>query len=165
MFKHDTLHYSIIYFFLCSLLYSCIERQPFTDDNAPLIIDEDEQAVVKGVSVEGEERNYTFTVTLQSPDTGCEQYADWWEIVDPQFEFIYRRILTHSHVNEQPFSRSGGPVDIFTDEEVIIRGHMNNLGYGELVFRGSVSDGFFPDTLLTVVDISGTGPQPSGCEF
>ena len=147
------------------IINACIEREPFTDDNAPLVIDDSKQAVVTGVAVEGNERDYTFSVTLQSPDTGCDQYADWWEIVDPQFEFIYRRILTHSHVDEQPFTRSGGPVDIYEDEEVLIRGHMNNFGYGELIFRGSVSGGFAQDTLLTVVDISGTGPQPSGCAF
>ncbi len=150
----------ILLFFL-----SACQGDEREQDSSVLIINEDEHAVVTKVEVTGEDRNYNFQVTLKSPDTGCEQYADWWEIVDPQFEFIYRRNLGHSHVNEQPFTRSGGPVDIFEDEEVIIRGHMNSSGYGPLAFRGSVKDGFVLDTLRTAVDLSGVGPVPENCAF
>ena len=60
---------------------------------------------------------------------------------------LYRRILTHSHVDEQPFTRSGGPVAIDADENIIIRAHMNTLGYGHTVLSGSVSQGFTMSTL------------------
>ena len=36
-------------------------------------------ADVTAVEVRGEEGAYTFSVTVSSPDTGCDQYADWWE--------------------------------------------------------------------------------------
>ena len=149
------------------MLISCNsqDNDPENTPLAPLEVNEERQAVVTAVTVSGEERDYTFNVTLQSPDTGCDQYADWWEIIDPQFEFIYRRVLGHSHITEQPFTRSGGPVDIFEDEEVIIRGHMNSLGYGSIVFRGTVESGFFRDTLNISYDLSGVGPEPEDCAF
>ena len=43
---------------------------------------------------------------------------------------LYRRILAHSHVDEQPFVRSGGPVPVGASDIVIVRGHMNPGGYG-----------------------------------
>lgn len=127
-------------------------------------------AVVTQVSVSGAERNYSFSVTLLSPDTGCEQYADWWEVVSVDGTNLhYRRTLAHSHVSEQPFTRSGGSVNINAGTEVIVRGHMNATGYGDgkIAMKGSVTSGF------SVFEIpSGFGanlekiqPQPNGCAF
>lgn len=119
------------------------------------------------VAVTGEANNYTFAVTISSADTGCEQYADWWEVVDTQTgELLYRRILAHSHINEQPFTRSGGPVPITPEQSVIIRGHMGGVQshYGGQVFGGSVETGF-----QTVVDslpgLETVDPLPKGCAF
>ncbi|MCB0054175.1 MAG: hypothetical protein KDE24_32035, partial [Caldilinea sp.] len=67
-------------------------------------------ADVFGVTVRGDDGAYQFSVEIASPDTGCNQYADWWEVLDSDGNLLYRRILTHSHVDEQPFIRSGGPV-------------------------------------------------------
>lgn len=89
-------------------------------------LDADSQAVVTAVSFTGTPDDYTFSVEISSPDTGCDQYADWWEVFDKEGELIYRRILGHSHVNEQPFTRSGGAVKIQEDTFVYIRAHMNN---------------------------------------
>jgi len=80
---------------------------------------------------------------------------------------LYRRILAHSHVNEQPFTRSGSPVNIAKDEIVYIRAHMNNKGYGDVVFKGSVSAGFNQETLETTFasELETTAPLPNGCAF
>ncbi|WP_238719066.1 hypothetical protein [Pelagihabitans pacificus] len=122
---------------------------------------------VTDVSVTGNENAYTFSVTIISPDTGCDQYADWWEVVDTDGNLVYRRILTHSHVEEQPFTRSGGPVDISENTAVYIRAHMNNSGYGTAVFQGSVADGFTAGRLGTdfAEELESTEPLPDGCAF
>ncbi len=119
------------------------------------------------VAFTGEANNYTFAVTISSADTGCEQYANWWEVVDTQTgELLYRRILAHSHVNEQPFTRSGGPIPIEPDQTVIIRAHMGGIQshYGGQVFGGSVATGFQPvvDALPGLETIE---PLPKGCAF
>lgn len=124
-------------------------------------------ADVISVRVSGETGTYIFTVEVRSPDLGCEQYADWWEVVNEDGNLIYRRILTHSHVTEQPFTRSGGPVEIENDTIVLIRAHMNNSGYGGVAMRGSVRDGFTAEELSPefsshLVEIH---PLPEGCDF
>ncbi len=132
-----------------------------------LNLNRDSQAVVEAVTFSGSEHNYRFDVQLKSPDTGCEQYADWWEIIDQKENLIYRRILLHSHVDEQPFTRSGSPVDIDDTTFVYIRGHMNNLGYSSFVFGGSIKDGFeameLPITFAA--NLVAAAPLPDGCAF
>ncbi len=103
----------------------------------------DEHADVTAVETSGDVGDYTFEVTVESPDTGCDQYADWWEVVAPDgSELIYRRILAHSHADEQPFTRTGGPVIIESDSTVVVRAHMNTVGYGGQALRGSPDSGF-----------------------
>ena len=103
-------------------------------------------AVVEGVAVSGEPGGYTFSVTIRSPDTGCEQYADWWEVISAEGDLVYRRVLLHSHVGEQPFTRSGGPIEAGPATELIVRGHMNGGGYGPGM-RGTAEGGFGPADL------------------
>ncbi|MEM9808843.1 MAG: hypothetical protein AAF959_26615 [Cyanobacteria bacterium P01_D01_bin.56] len=124
-------------------------------------------ADVVSVAVTGEAANYTFATTINSADTGCEQYADWWEVADPETgQLIYRRILAHSHTNEQPFTRSGGPVEIGPEQTVVIRGHMGGVrsNYGGQVLSGSVTAGFQPieDPLPSLESVA---PLPTGCAF
>ncbi len=130
-------------------------------------VEDPEFADVRKVEVRGNEQSYNFSVTLKSPDEGCDQYADWWEIVSEEGQLIYRRILAHSHVDEQPFSRSGGPIEINKDQQVWVRAHMNNTGYGGLVVKGSVEDGFqitpWPDGFAT--GLEKVQPLPTGCAF
>lgn len=124
-------------------------------------------ADVTDVSLSGSEGRYTLQVEISSPDTGCDQYADWWEVVTEEGELIYRRILLHSHVDEQPFTRGGGPAGISDDTAVWIRAHMNNSGYGGQVFYGSVSNGFeakeHPDDFA--MELENEDPLPDDCAF
>ncbi len=48
----------------------------------------------------------SFDVTVASADTGDEKYADAWEVRTPDGEVVATRVLTHPHVNEQPFTRA-----------------------------------------------------------
>jgi len=119
------------------------------------------------VTVSGTENNYTFSVTISSPDTGCDQYADWWEVVSASGDLLYRRILLHSHVNEQPFSRSGGVVPITSDQVAWIRAHMNNEGYGGKVMKGTVLGGFEEEIQPEgfALGLDQESPLPLGCAF
>ncbi len=124
-------------------------------------------ANITAVAVQGNEANYTFNVTIKSDETGCDQYADWWEVLKADGSLVYRRILAHSHPNDQPFTRSGGPVKITQDETLYIRAHMNKLGYVGDVYSGTVDEGFvkieslpdFPSSL------DKQEPLPTGCAF
>ena len=66
-------------------------------------------ADVVAVVASGESGAYRFAVSVVSPDTGCDRFADYWEVVTPTGALVYRRVLLHSHVDEQPFVRTGGP--------------------------------------------------------
>lgn len=129
--------------------------------------EKDQAAKIVSVSAFGEVQNYTFKVGISSPDLGCDQYADWWEVVDLEGNLIYRRILLHSHVNEQPFVRSGGPVAIDENQTVIVRAHMNNSGYGMQAFQGNIKKGFQQIKLEEgfAADLETQAPLPSECAF
>lgn len=143
-------------------------------DKEEMLVDEsdstsifDFNARVTEVSISGESNAYTISTTISSPDTGCDQYADWWEIIDLEGNLIYRRILTHSHVDEQPFTRSGSNIPLENDEQVYIRVHMNNSGYTSAVQKGSVANGFSADELSTdfAENLEKVAPLPNGCAF
>ena len=108
-----------------------------------------------------------MSVTVASPDIGCESYADWWEAVSEDGELLTRRVLLHSHVEEQPFTRSVGGLHAQPDDTVIIRAHMSVGGYGGSVMRGTVADGFVPAELPPdfASDLETQGPLPTNCAF
>ncbi len=159
---------TILIFYLPVILnvISCKE-----DNNSaeitPSVINTNATAEIVSVSVTGEENRYSFSVGIKSPDTGCDQYANWWEVISEDGNLIYRRILAHSHVSEQPFVRSGGPVAIKKDQIVYVRAHMNTSGYGEKVFKGNVAEGFKESTLdkTFAMQLETTPPLPCGCAF
>ncbi len=124
-------------------------------------------ADVISVQVSGSEGAYQFSVQVNSPDTGCEQYADWWEVLTEEGQLVYRRVLLHSHFGEQPFTRSGGPAAIQADTRVWVRAHMNTSGYGGAALRGSVQTGFEPAELSPefAADLADQPPLPEDCAF
>jgi hypothetical protein len=124
-------------------------------------------ANVIAVQTSGSDGAYRFAVTLQSTETGCDQYANWWEVLSKEGTLLYRRILVHSHPDTQPFTRSGGSVNIGKDDIVYVRGHMNKEGYVGDIFKGTVYSGFkkvtkIPNFSKTIETLS---PLPAGCAF
>jgi len=157
----------LISFFCC-----CSSSTPTTaiaeeESSGDEPLSQNSRAIVTAVSVSGPENGYTFAVTIESPDTGCDRYANWWEIVSLDGNLIFRRVLGHSHVNEQPFTRSGGTVAIGANEEVYIRAHMNSKGYGDQAFIGSVRNGFSATTLDAdfSIELEDVDPLPANCAF
>ncbi|MFS4482798.1 hypothetical protein ACKGJY_07255 [Hyunsoonleella sp. 2307UL5-6] len=159
-----------VVFSLLFMLSSCNDADDSiaTKNETELESNESAKASIVSVTSTGTAGAYVFSVGIASPDTGCDQYANWWEVISEDGStLIYRRILGHSHVNEQPFVRSGGTVTIDASQMVIIRAHMNTSGYGINVFRGSVSTGFKEDTLAEnfADNLSMQQPLPTNCAF
>ncbi|RMH17944.1 MAG: hypothetical protein D6696_14365 [Acidobacteria bacterium] len=147
---------------MLALLVAACRALPAADDAAPEIL-----ADVVSVRVEGEAGAYRFAVGIASPDQGCEQYADWWEVVSPDGELIHRRVLRHSHAGEQPFVRSGGPIPLAAGDVVWVRAHMHPTGYGGRAFRGSAGGGFHPAELPAsfAAELETAPPQPPPCAW
>ena len=100
------------------------------------------EANITAVEVSGSKGAYSFSVTVSSVETGCDQYANWWEVLDSEGTLLYRRILLHAHPDAQPFTRVGGDVDIDPYTLVYVRAHMHPVGYVGTVLKGSVATGF-----------------------
>ncbi len=125
------------------------------------------RADVIDVSITGSPGDYSLSVTVASPDLGCSSYADWWEAVSEDGELLTRRVLLHAHVQEQPFTRSGGGLKVQPGDTVIIRAHMSVDGYGGAVMRGTVADGFSSAELPSgfAADLETQRPLPANCTF
>jgi hypothetical protein len=55
---------------------------------------------------------FVVSATVRSADTGWDRYADAWEVRSSDGDVLGTRILAHPHVDEQPFTRSLGDVEI-----------------------------------------------------
>lgn len=160
---------NLIFLLTVSFIMSCAqknhiqEKEPEQEEE----VNPSSGAAVTKVVVQGNAQAYTFLVTVESPDTGCDQYADWWEVVTLDGALVYRRVLLHSHVSEQPFTRSGGAVTIDAKQEVYVRAHMNNKGYGTKVMKGSPAAGFEAIDLAEdfAKDLDQQEPLPKDCDF
>ncbi|MCB1773812.1 MAG: hypothetical protein KDI88_09365 [Gammaproteobacteria bacterium] len=76
-------------------------------------------------------RRFTISVTLRHADSGWDHYANRWEVVGPDGRVLATRTLYHPHVDEQPFTRSLGDIDIpMPITWVKIRGHDLVHGHG-----------------------------------
>jgi len=78
----------------------------------------DEVQIVK-VKAENQRSSWVFHVTLKHGDTGWDHYADAWRVVTEDGKELGTRTLYHPHVDEQPFTRSLGDVEIPTDASVV----------------------------------------------
>ena len=90
------------------------------------------EADVVGVKVTKEgPRVFRFTVTVKHTDEGWDHYADKWDIIGPDGTTLGSRVLIHPHVDEQPFTRSLGNVDIPEGvDNVTIRANDTVHGFG-----------------------------------
>ena len=135
-------------------------------------------AHVTAVSTSGSEGAYTFSVSVESADVDCTQFADFWEVLGEDGSLLYRRILEHSHTDANgttdagapgnTFTRDGGPVAIEPARVVIVRAHMNTSGYNGRAMRGSVDAGFAvaPDIdSRFAAGVEDEMPLPTGCLF
>ncbi|MEM7519430.1 MAG: hypothetical protein AAF307_00200 [Pseudomonadota bacterium] len=77
---------------------------------------------------------WRFDVTLSHADTGWDDYADGWRILDAQGNELGLRVLAHPHVNEQPFTRSLSGVKIPEElTEVRVQARDNVGGWGDAI--------------------------------
>ena len=123
-------------------------------------------AVVLNLDVEGTANDYTFNVSLYSRDSGCDKYADWWEVLGEDGELLYRHVFDKSHPDEQPFTSSIESIKITEDKTVIVRAHMNDTGYeARQAWKGSVKNGFKFVRLSEnfAASVTKEEPQPPEC--
>ena len=88
--------------------------------------------MVENVTISGN----SVSVTLSQPDTGWDDYADGWEVLDADGNRLGYRELLHPHVNEQPFTRSLSGVGIPDDATVVyIRARDSVGGWSEDLYE------------------------------
>ena len=179
--KHGKYWLAVLYLTVGMLfVWGCAADQPEVSEiaiseSAPEEVEQVVDTVVAdvvSVEVTGDPNAYRFSVEIASPDTGCDQYADWWEVLSEDGALIYRRILAHSHTEENgtgnPFTRDGGPVALASDQIVVVRAHMNNTGYVGEAMQGSAESGFVEATEIGsgfAIDVEDDDPQPEFCAF
>ena len=115
------------------------------------------------MSVDGIPGSYSFKVTIQAPDSSCNQRTDWWEVITLQGDLQknHRRIFNKVYEDfPKPLEDTMQSLDIQPDEEVIIRAHFQGnyfsgrdpfsddnswyqkSGYTDQAMRGTIADGF-----------------------
>jgi hypothetical protein len=78
---------------------------------------------------------WVFSVTIDHRDEllddGSEHYADQWQVIDPRNNNVLAtRVLTHSHINEMPFTRSMSGIEIPEElDSVIVRAGCTHHGF------------------------------------
>ncbi len=82
-----------------------------------------------------EDGTYAFTATVSHRDEGWTHYADKWKVLSPTGDILGTRTLYHPHVDEQPFTRSLGRVEIpIGVTSVTVRAYDNVHGAGTRTF-------------------------------
>lgn len=110
---------------------------PPTDTPATIIStegnpDPDYAQVIYVKATQNSDGTWRFDTTVYHDDQGWDDYADAWQVVDPQTgEILAERILTHPHDNEQPFTRSQSSIVIPPEViQVVVRAKDNVEGFG-----------------------------------
>lgn len=90
-----------------------------------------EADVVGAEAVQDGEGTWRFQVTVRHADAGWDHYADRWEVLAPDGTILAVRELAHPHVDEQPFTRSLGGVEIPPEIDTVrLRARDSAHGYG-----------------------------------
>ncbi len=111
---------------------SSAEAEASPDPTSPASVDRGCADVI-GVEVGGD-GPFTFAVTVSSPDTGWDKYADEWRVESETGDVLAVRELTHPHVDEQPFTRSLDGVEVEPGSSVVVAARDSVQGYcGETV--------------------------------
>jgi hypothetical protein len=101
----------------------------------PLGAEAGEAKVVNATATANGGGSYTFSATIAHADTGWKHYADKFEVLAPDGRVLGTRVLYHPHVNEQPFTRSLGGVQVPAGlTEVIVRASDNVHKAGKATF-------------------------------
>ncbi|MCI5075943.1 hypothetical protein [Oricola sp.] len=78
---------------------------------------------------------WRFDVTVRHADEGWDHYADKWIVAGTDGAIYGERVLTHPHVDEQPFTRSQSGIVVPRDiAAVVIRAHDSVHGFGGAEF-------------------------------
>lgn len=98
------------------------------------------QADVVFVEIRQEDADtWTFAVTVRHDDRDPDHWADWWRVRSVDGRQLGRRVLLHSHVGEQPFTRDERiriPRDVRT---VVVEAHDKVHGLGGATVTADLS--------------------------
>jgi hypothetical protein len=98
-----------------------------------------DDASIEAVEARQAGENWTFSVTLRHGDTGWDDYADGWRVVDAEGTELGLRVLYHPHVEEQPFTRSLSDVNVPDGTtQVFVEARTNVDGWGAARFPVSL---------------------------
>jgi len=99
------------------------------------------EPVIKAANAQMSGGGWNFSVTLEHPDSGWDHYADGWQVESEDGTVLGYRTLHHPHVNEQPFTRSLGGVEIPAGvTSVYIRSHCLVDGFGKSRFEVKIDN-------------------------
>lgn len=98
-----------------------------------------DDAVIESAEARASGDSWTFSVTLSHADTGWDDYADGWRVVDANGSELGLRVLYHPHVEEQPFTRSLSGVSVPDELDVVfVEARTNTDGWGAKRFEVSL---------------------------
>ncbi len=106
---------------------------------APALAD---PAIVEDVDARPSGASWTVSVTISHADTGWDNYADGWRVELRDGTVLGTRVLHHPHVQEQPFTRSLGGVDVPDGTTRLgIRTRTNTDGWSDTVWMLDIPTG------------------------
>jgi hypothetical protein len=98
-------------------------------------------AVIEAAHARPSGASWTFSVTVRHADTGWEDYADGWRVLDGQGSVLGERVLFRPHVTEQPFTRSLSCVEVPNNASfVMLQTRTKPEEWGDALYRPEIAD-------------------------